>query len=75
MEYTDKDPVLGKRLIRVSPCPKCNGAGEDSWHIGCGDSGPDSCSKCDGCGEIAKFKWIDAKTGASYGQWLEIGEG
>jgi DnaJ-class molecular chaperone len=66
-ETTTHDPILGRRLWRVTDCKPCDGRGE-VWHAGCGD-GAATCSACDGAGQIGKYRDIDPTTDKPYGPW------
>jgi len=52
----EKDPITGVREFEVRDCEACEGSGEEEWHLGCGDSGPPTCRKCDGAGQYTK-RW------------------
>jgi DnaJ-class molecular chaperone len=41
------------RRYQVHDCKTCEGSGLAPWHLGCGDSGPPECHKCDGIGQYA----------------------
>jgi DnaJ-class molecular chaperone len=65
-EYTVNDPMLGKRLWRVSDCAACNGTGAQ-WHQGC-DGQSANCNRCGGFGQTGVYKDVGLD-GKPYGQW------
>ena len=48
MTYTDQQTG---ETYQVIDCKTCDGSGLAEWHLGCGDSGPPDCNKCDGIGQ------------------------
>jgi DnaJ-class molecular chaperone len=52
--YIVRDPITGDYEYDIRTCPGCKGKGEKEWHLGCGDMGPPTCTKCDGLGEVFK---------------------
>ena len=48
MPYTDQQTG---ETYQVIDCKTCDGSGLAEWHLGCGDSGPPDCHKCDGIGQ------------------------
>jgi DnaJ-class molecular chaperone len=59
----DHNPVLGVSRWRVRDCSHCGGSGALPWHVGCGDSEPDPCGKCEGTGVIGRVITTGADNG------------
>ncbi len=65
-EIKTSDPLLGRKLWRVSPCKDCEGRGH-IWYAGCGDQAA-TCRGCDGAGETGRYRDCDLN-GTPYGPW------